>query len=129
MMPLPTHASLGAAATLACIYEATARKPGNVYPGADFDETTTYAAFVKSAIAIGPDLETAFLRMEVLEHYARILTIARGGVGEPAAMSETARAKCLELRKAAGLHREAAPVDEMRRVVMEEVRRALGGEK
>jgi triphosphoribosyl-dephospho-CoA synthase len=45
---------LGTAATLACLYEATARKPGNVYPGADFDETTTYAAFVKSAIAIGP---------------------------------------------------------------------------
>jgi triphosphoribosyl-dephospho-CoA synthase len=55
MTPLP----LGTAATLACIYEATARKPGNVYPGADFDETTTYAAFVKSAIAIGPVIERA----------------------------------------------------------------------
>src|SRR3954454_8123743 len=55
MTPLP----LGTAATLACIYEATARKPGNVYPGADFDETTTYAAFVKSAIAIGPIIEKA----------------------------------------------------------------------
>src|SRR5689334_25243107 len=53
--PIP----LGTAATLACIYEATARKPGNVYPGADFDDTTTYAAFVKSAIAIGPVLERA----------------------------------------------------------------------
>ena len=49
--------SIGTAATLASIYEATARKPGNVYPGADFDETTTYAAFVKSAIAIGPVVE------------------------------------------------------------------------
>src|SRR4051794_35983725 len=55
MIPLP----IDAAATLACIYEATARKPGNIYPGADFDETTTYAAFVKSAIAIGPILEKA----------------------------------------------------------------------
>jgi triphosphoribosyl-dephospho-CoA synthase len=43
-----------AAATLACIYEATARKPGNVHPSASFDEVTTYAAFVASAVAIGP---------------------------------------------------------------------------
>jgi triphosphoribosyl-dephospho-CoA synthase len=50
---------ISAAATLACIYEASARKPGNIYPGADFDETTTYAAFVKSAIAIGPIIEKA----------------------------------------------------------------------
>jgi triphosphoribosyl-dephospho-CoA synthase len=49
--------SIGTAATLASIYEATARKPGNVYPGADFDETTTYAAFTKSAIAVGPVIE------------------------------------------------------------------------
>jgi triphosphoribosyl-dephospho-CoA synthase len=54
-----TSFPISAAATLACIYEATARKPGNVYPGADFDETTTYAAFVKSAIAIGPVIEKA----------------------------------------------------------------------
>jgi len=49
--------SIGIAATLACLYEATARKPGNVYPDADFDETTTYAAFVKSAVVIGPIIE------------------------------------------------------------------------
>src|SRR6476620_6890372 len=48
---------ISAAATLACLYEATARKPGNVYPGADFDEKTTYAAFVKSAVVIGPIIE------------------------------------------------------------------------
>jgi triphosphoribosyl-dephospho-CoA synthase len=51
--PLP----IGAAATLACLYEVTARKPGNVYPGADFDETTSYAAFVASAVVIGPIIE------------------------------------------------------------------------
>src|SRR6187402_2246357 len=49
--------SIGTAATLASIYEATARKPGNVYPGADFDEATTHAAFVTSAISIGPIIE------------------------------------------------------------------------
>jgi triphosphoribosyl-dephospho-CoA synthase len=57
MNPLPTSLSIGAAATLACLYEVTARKPGNVYPGADFDETTTYAAFATSAVAIGPIIE------------------------------------------------------------------------
>jgi triphosphoribosyl-dephospho-CoA synthase len=49
----------GAAATLACLYEATARKPGNVHPGAGFDEATTYAAFVASAVVIGPILARA----------------------------------------------------------------------
>ena len=51
--------SPGAAATLACLYEATARKPGNVYPGADYDSVTNYAAFVKSATVIGPIIERA----------------------------------------------------------------------
>src|SRR3954447_25186970 len=45
---------ISAAATLACVYEATARKPGNVHPTASFDDVTTYAAFVASAVAIGP---------------------------------------------------------------------------
>src|SRR4051812_31187803 len=52
--------SVSAAATLACIYEATARKPGNVHPGASFDDTTCYAAFVQSAIVIGPLMEHAW---------------------------------------------------------------------
>jgi triphosphoribosyl-dephospho-CoA synthase len=51
--------SISAAATLASIYEATARKPGNVHPGASFDETTCYAAFVQSAVIIGPFLQHA----------------------------------------------------------------------
>jgi triphosphoribosyl-dephospho-CoA synthase len=57
MNPLPACLPIGAAATLACLYEVTARKPGNVYPGADFDETTTYAAFAASAVVIGPIIE------------------------------------------------------------------------
>jgi triphosphoribosyl-dephospho-CoA synthase len=48
--------SSGAAATLASIYEATAPKPGNVYPGADFEDAS-YADFVASAIVIGPIIE------------------------------------------------------------------------
>jgi triphosphoribosyl-dephospho-CoA synthase len=43
----------GTAATLACIYEATAPKPGNVHRGADFDDVT-YVDFVTSAVIAGP---------------------------------------------------------------------------
>jgi triphosphoribosyl-dephospho-CoA synthase len=48
-----------AAATLACIYEATAPKPGNVHPRAAFEDATCYAEFVSSAVAVGPILERA----------------------------------------------------------------------
>ncbi|MEX2306537.1 MAG: triphosphoribosyl-dephospho-CoA synthase [Pirellulales bacterium] len=51
--------SAGAAATLACIYEATARKPGNVHPDAGFEDATNYAHFVTSAVVIGPILDQA----------------------------------------------------------------------
>ncbi|NOY29651.1 MAG: triphosphoribosyl-dephospho-CoA synthase, partial [Planctomycetes bacterium] len=51
--PPPTP---GTCATLACIWEATAAKPGNVYRGADFDDTT-YADFLTSAAIVGPILE------------------------------------------------------------------------
>jgi triphosphoribosyl-dephospho-CoA synthase len=58
MMSTPTRFSPAAAATLACLYEATAQKPGNVHPNASFDDLT-YADFVASAIVIGPILEQA----------------------------------------------------------------------
>jgi triphosphoribosyl-dephospho-CoA synthase len=47
---------VGAAATLACLHEATARKPGNVHPGQTFDDGTNYGHFVQSAIISGPIL-------------------------------------------------------------------------
>jgi triphosphoribosyl-dephospho-CoA synthase len=53
--------SPGAAATLACLYEATATKPGNVYPGASFDDVS-YADFVASAVVIGPVIDQALQR-------------------------------------------------------------------
>src|SRR3954449_10196033 len=62
MLPPTQNASpLGPspAATLACLYEATARKPGNVHPGENFDDATTYAAFVASAVVIGPIMSSA----------------------------------------------------------------------
>lgn len=83
------------------------------------------------AIAVGPDLETAFLRMELLEHYAKIVAVAKGGVGAPVALDAAQRERLLEMRKAAGLLRtpQAKPVSAVRKVVAEEVRRALGVEK
>jgi triphosphoribosyl-dephospho-CoA synthase len=45
-------------AVLACLLEATARKPGNVHPQAAFRDLT-YAEFVRSAHLIGPSFERA----------------------------------------------------------------------
>jgi triphosphoribosyl-dephospho-CoA synthase len=53
--PIPPL-TLGACATLACIWEATAPKPGNVYRGADFEDLT-YADFLTSAAVIGPVID------------------------------------------------------------------------
>jgi triphosphoribosyl-dephospho-CoA synthase len=49
---------VGLAAQLACIWEATARKPGNVHRYCDFTDVT-YLDFLASAAAIAPVLETA----------------------------------------------------------------------
>lgn len=48
-------------ATLACLWEVTAHKPGNVYRGADFEDLT-FADFVASAAVVGPILEDAPMR-------------------------------------------------------------------
>jgi len=45
--------TLGGFAALACIWEATAPKPGNVYRNADFEDTS-YIDFLTSAVAIAP---------------------------------------------------------------------------
>jgi len=50
--------SIGQCATLACLLEATAPKPGNVHRGADFDDMT-FTDFVVSATAIGPVMDAA----------------------------------------------------------------------
>jgi triphosphoribosyl-dephospho-CoA synthase len=51
--PTTPPLSLGACAALACIWEATAPKPGNVYRGADFADMS-YVHFLTSAVAIEP---------------------------------------------------------------------------
>lgn len=50
--------SIAQCATLACIWEATIPKPGNVHRGADFEDLS-YTDFLLSAVAVGPVLETA----------------------------------------------------------------------
>lgn len=52
------HMTTGQCATLACLLEATAPKPGNVHRGADFEDMT-FADFVISATAIGPIMDAA----------------------------------------------------------------------
>jgi triphosphoribosyl-dephospho-CoA synthase len=50
--------SIGLCAQLACIWEATARKPGNVHRYCDFDDLS-YLDFLLSAAAVAPVLENA----------------------------------------------------------------------
>jgi triphosphoribosyl-dephospho-CoA synthase len=52
MTPAPDH-DLGLHAQLACVWEATARKPGNVHRFRDFADTT-YLDYLASAAALGP---------------------------------------------------------------------------
>jgi triphosphoribosyl-dephospho-CoA synthase len=49
---------ISTAVTLACIWEATAAKPGNVYRGADFEDVT-YTDFLTSAAVLGPKIALA----------------------------------------------------------------------
>lgn len=50
--------STGQCAMLACLFEATARKPGNVHRDADFEDVS-YTDFLASAAAIGPAIDSA----------------------------------------------------------------------
>jgi L-fuculose-phosphate aldolase len=51
---------------------------------------------------MGADLEQALLRMELVEHYARILSIARG-LGDVPALADAEVQKLLDARRKAGL--------------------------
>ena len=50
--------SIGQCATLGCLLEATAPKPGNVHRGADFQDMS-FTDFAVSAVAIGPAMDAA----------------------------------------------------------------------
>ena len=91
-------------------------------------------------LTVGADLEQAYLRMELVEHYARIVAIAAniGGVVE---LEAPARDRMLQLRAKAGLGPKdikgaSAPSNDgggfsrtIRPIVAEEVRRVLEGGK
>jgi len=53
-----TRLSIGQCASLACVIEATAPKPGNVHRGCDF-ENLNFADFLASAAAIAPAMDAA----------------------------------------------------------------------
>jgi L-fuculose-phosphate aldolase len=53
------------------------------------------------AVSYGPDLETAYARMETLEHFAKITLIAKL-VGRPTELSPEAVGKLLDVRERAG---------------------------
>jgi triphosphoribosyl-dephospho-CoA synthase len=52
----PGELTIGQCASLACLLEAAAPKPGNVHRGADFEDLTFYD-FVASAVAIAPAMD------------------------------------------------------------------------
>jgi L-fuculose-phosphate aldolase len=54
------------------------------------------------AFSLGTDLEQAYLRLELVEHYARIMTLARQ-MGTPRPLAPAQVAKLLEARAKAGL--------------------------
>ncbi|HEY3391305.1 MAG TPA: triphosphoribosyl-dephospho-CoA synthase [Lacipirellulaceae bacterium] len=74
-----TSLSRGAAATLACLYEATAAKPGNVHPGACFEDLS-YADFVASAVVIGPVFDRSH-EMGVGQTVLDAVRVTRAAVG------------------------------------------------
>jgi triphosphoribosyl-dephospho-CoA synthase len=74
-----TRDTIGLYAQLACIWEATARKPGNVHRFCDFDDTG-YVDFLSSAAAIAPVLAEACnhsVGATVLEAVQRTRQVAR----------------------------------------------------
>jgi len=64
MADAATQLTIGQCATMACILEATAPKPGNVHRGADF-EGLTYLDLLASGVAIAPAMEAASQRVRV----------------------------------------------------------------
>jgi triphosphoribosyl-dephospho-CoA synthase len=76
----PANATTGLHAQLACIWEATARKPGNVHRFRDFDDTG-YIDFLTSAAAIAPVLADAphhTVGATVFEAVQRTRLVSRG---------------------------------------------------
>ncbi len=80
------------------------------------------------AMAVGPNLETAYLRLELLEHYARILGTSMAWFGGPAPLPADVVEAALLARVQAGLPVPPADADLEDRV-RQAVREALEGRK
>lgn len=83
-------------------------------------------------LTVGPDLETAYLRMELVEHYARIQCIGRSAGLSPVPLRPEENERLLALRKKAGLPIAPAGAGQaatpgIRKIVEEELARVLQG--
>jgi L-fuculose-phosphate aldolase len=76
-------------------------------------------------LAIGTDLEEAYLRLELVEHLAKIDFYAHG-MGTPMELKQSDKENLLKKRAAIGLGPKAPPPeDPMRKVIAEEIRKVL----
>lgn len=72
--------SVGQCASIACLLEATAPKPGNVHRGADFEDLT-YVDFALSAVLIAPHMDAAASGQSVGRTVLEAVKACRDGVG------------------------------------------------
>ncbi|HVC93196.1 MAG TPA: triphosphoribosyl-dephospho-CoA synthase [Pirellulales bacterium] len=72
--------TIGQCASLACLLEATAGKPGNVHRGADFEDVT-YLDFATSAVVIAPAFEAAAAGARLGETVLAAVAATRAAVG------------------------------------------------
>lgn len=80
-------------------------------------------------LSVGTDVVQAYLRLELVEHLAKIDFIATR-MGEPAYLSDADVAKLVEKNKAAGLSapasRDTKDISNIHRIIAEEVSKAIG---
>ena len=99
----------------------------NMSPFLDDADVCTLAH--NGVLSFGPDLETAYLRMELVEHLARIQCIAQQS-GAVKTIPQSDITKLLEARTKAGLGAKARAAaqskEELKIVVNESLRSALG---
>lgn len=76
IVPRERPLSVGQCATMACLLELSAPKPGNVHRGADFDDVG-FADFALSAIAFAPELDAAAAGEPVGSAVRRAVVAAR----------------------------------------------------
>lgn len=80
VLSLDVPVTVGQCATLACLWEAIAPKPGNVHPRADFEDMT-FADLATSAVLIGPAMDAA-ARQPLGQTVLDAVRATRQGVGK-----------------------------------------------